>query len=289
MTGSNRLRSDRQLLWFLLPGGLGLLVFYLLPYVMSFGYAMTDNTITRNFVGFENLIETLNNEIFIRALRNNILFIVLCVPLNMIISFLLAAGLRKLTRERSFFSLVFLFPLVIPSGSVIYLWDCLFRTEGVLNRLLMILGVYPVNWAESTFIMPIIIVLFIWKNAGYNMLLFWSGLNLVPEEYMDFAKLEGAGRWKIFRNITFVYLTPTTFLVLLMSIINSFKSFREIYLLFGQHPNNRIYMLQHYMNSQFHSLNLSRLTTASYILTFVITALIFVLFRAQKKLSENFS
>jgi len=266
-----------------------MLVFYLLPYFISFRYAMTDDTVTRNFVGFENLIGTLNNEIFIRAFRNNLLFIVLCVPLNMIISFLLATGLRKLTCERNFFSLVFLLPLVIPSGSVIYLWDYLFRTEGVLNKLLLMLGIYPVNWAESAFIMPIIIVLFVWKNAGYNMLLFWSGLNLIPEEYMDFAKLEGAGKWKIFQHVTFIYLTPTTFLVLLMSIINSFKSFREIFLLFGQHPNNRIYMLQHYMNSQFHSLNLSRLTTASYILTFVITALIFILFRAQKKLSENFS
>lgn len=289
MNGSKRLRSDRKLIWFLVPSGLGVLVLYLLPYIMSFGYAMTDNTITRNFVGFNNFIETLKNEIFIKAFRNNVLFIVLCVPLNMIISFLLASGLRKVTRERSFFSLVFLLPLVIPSGSVIYLWDCLFRTEGVLNRLLLMLEISPINWSESMFIMPIIIILFIWKNAGYNMLLFWAGLNLVPEEYIDFAKLEGAGRWKIFRHVTFVFLTPTSFLVLLMSIINSFKSFREIYLLFGSHPNNRIYMLQHYMNSQFHSLNLSRLTTASYILTFVITVLIFVLFRAQKRLSENFS
>ncbi|MGI6189654.1 MAG: carbohydrate ABC transporter permease [Caldicoprobacteraceae bacterium] len=207
----------------------------------------------------------------------------------MIISFLLAAGLRKLTHERSFFSLAFLLPLVIPSGSIIYLWDCLFRTEGVLNKIFLMLGISPVNWAESVFIIPIVVFLFIWKNAGYNMLLFWAGLNLIPEEYVDLAKLEGAGSWKIFRHVTFVFLAPTTFLVLLMSIINSFKSFREIYLLFGSHPNSRIYMLQHYMNSQFHSLDLSRLTTASYILSFVITVLIFALFRVQKKLSENFS
>jgi multiple sugar transport system permease protein len=283
------LRDDRGLIWFLLPSALGVSVFFLVPFILSARYAVSDNARTMNFTGLQNFLDTLQNGIFQMALGNTLIFMAICVPLNMLVSFCLASGLRKLTRGRGFFFLVFMLPLAVPSGSVIYLWDCLFRTEGVINRLLLPFGIMPLNWSESAFIMPIIVVLFIWKNAGYNMLLFWAGLNLIPEQYFDFARLEGAGRRQLLRHVTLVFLAPTTFLVLLMTIINSFKSFREIYLLFGTHPNQRIYMLQHYMTSQFLSLNLPRLTAASYILTFMIVVVILILYRAQKKLSDHFS
>ena len=281
--------KDHRLVWFLLPSLSGLLLFYLIPFVMSLGYTMVDNTTSQNFAGFQNFMDTFHNPLFLRALGNTLLFIALCVPLNMIVSFLLAAGLKKKIRGRGIFSLIFLLPLVIPSGSVIYLWDCLFRLEGVMNRFLLDNGKTLVNWSESSAVMFIVVLLFVWKNAGYNMLLFWAGLGMIPEEYLDCAKVEGAGAWQTFRHVTFIYLSPTTFLVLLMSIINTFKSFREIYLLFGSNPNKHIYMLQHYMNNLYQSLNLPRLTTASYILTFVITIMIFALFMAQKKLSDHFS
>jgi multiple sugar transport system permease protein len=120
------------------------------------------------------------------------------------------------------------------------------------------------------------------------MVLFLAGLKFIPNEYYEYASVEGAGAvWKFFR-ITLVYLTPTTFLVFIMSIINSFKSFREIYLICGAYPHQSIYMLQHYMNNQFSALNYQRLTSASYILSAFIIALVFAMYYLQNKRTQNF-
>lgn len=282
-------RQNRRLLLFIAPSFIGVMVFFIVPFILSIRYIFVDNVRSMKVVGLRNWIEILTNDLFLTALKNTLLFILLCVPLNLLVSFLLAVGLKKVSKGRNLFSLIFLLPLVIPSGSIIYLWDCLFRTEGVVNRFLFLVGISAVNWAESKWILPIIVFLFLWKNAGYNMLLFWSGLNLIPKSYYEFARLEGANSFQLFYHVTAVFLAPTSFIVLLMTFINSFKSFREIYLLFGALPNQRIYMLQHYMTSQFQGLNLPKLSVASYILTFAITIFIGVLFYAQKRLSENFS
>ena len=119
------------------------------------------------------------------------------------------------------------------------------------------------------------------------MALFISGLGSIPEEYYECADVEGAGRlWK-FRNITYVYLTPITFLVLIMTFVNSFKVFKEIYIMTGEYPPDSLYVLQHYMNNMFLSLNYSKLVSATYILTIVIVLFVVCIFRAERKLSED--
>ena len=130
-------------------------------------------------------------------------------------------------------------------------------------------------------------IIFIWKNIGYNMALYISGLSSIPEQYYEYADVEGAGiLWK-FKNITWVYLTPTTFLVFIMSFVNSFKIFKEIYIITGEYPPDGLYVLQHYMNNMFLSLNYSKLASAVYILTIVIVFFVACLFRTERKLSEH--
>ena len=97
----------------------------------------------------------------------------------------------------------------------------------------------------------VIIVVYLWKNIGYNVILFLAGLQRIPQDYYETAQIEGAGRLRQFGSITLVYLTPTMFLVVIMSIINSFKVFRETYLIAGDYPHDSIYMMQHYMNNMF--------------------------------------
>lgn len=277
------------LYWFLLPSLLGMTLFYFLPFLMSFRYALSSEVRTFEFVWFNNYVTLLQNTIFLRALKNTLFFIIVCVPLNMLFSFLIASGLRKITHFKSVLALIFALPLVVPSGAVVFFWRALFTTEGLLNRLMMEFGYRPINWLDSQYAMPIIVLVFLWKNLGFNIILFQAGLELIPQEYNEYAKMEGAGALYIFRKITFVFLAPTSFLVLLMSIINSFRSFREIHLLFGSLPRGNIYMFQHYITSQFINLNLPALTTASHILALIVVIVTFTLYTAQKRVSEFFS
>jgi multiple sugar transport system permease protein len=120
------------------------------------------------------------------------------------------------------------------------------------------------------------------------MVLFLAGLSAIPKEYYEYASVEGAGAISKFFRITLVYITPTAFLVFIMSIINSFKSFKEIYLICGAYPHQTIYMLQHYMNNQFAALNYQKLTSAAYVLSIFIIALVLLIYRWQNKRAENF-
>lgn len=126
------------------------------------------------------------------------------------------------------------------------------------------------------------IYIFIWKNIGYNTILFTAGLYSIPTTYYESAAIEGANGIARFKYITWVYLLPTTVLVFIMSIINSFKVFKEIYLIAGGYPHESIYMIQHYMNNMFLSLNYQKLSTAAYILVTFILILMFILRLGQK-------
>jgi multiple sugar transport system permease protein len=133
----------------------------------------------------------------------------------------------------------------------------------------------------------VIILVFLCKNAGFNMVLFMTGLGRIPREYYEIAEVDGASRWRVLKSVTIVYLTPTMFMVFLMSIINSFKIFREIFLLFGNYPHTAVYMLQHYMNNQFFSAGLQKLSVASTVISIAVAVPVALLFAEQRRLSGS--
>jgi len=174
---------------------------------------------------------------------------------------------------------VFMSPLVIPTASIAFFFQSLFSSNGLLSRLLNT----NTNWLETEYAFAIAVGLYIWKNLGFNLVLFLSGLSNIPNEYYEAAKTDGANAFYILRKITLPCLLPTTILVLLMSIINSFKVFREVYLLMGAYPHESVYMLQHFMNNNFFSLNYPRLTTATTLLALAMVALTQILFRLERR------
>ena len=273
-------RDELIFLVLALPSIVGLLAFFLLPFLYSFYLAMLDNPIGRNFVGLHHFRVTINNTAFRLAMRNTLVFIAICVPFNMIMPLMVALGLNK-TALRKMFMLFFLLPLVVPSWSMVFFWRAVFGLNGALNGLLFMAE--PINWLNSDNALVVILVIFMWKNAGFNIVLYQAGLNLIPKDYYECASLEGAGRWRQFRSITLVYLSPTIFMVLLMSILATFRSFREIYLLAGAHPHHSIYMLQHYMNNMFASLNYQRLASAAYILAGGIVVIMVIVLWLQRR------
>lgn len=135
--------------------------------------------------------------------------------------------------------------------------------------------------------MVIVVILFLWKNLGYNMILFMAGLAAVPQEVMDAAKMDGAGDFQMFVHLKLKYLSPTIFFVTIFSIINSFKVFREVYLLTGDYPYESLYMLQHFMNNAFQSLNYQRLSAAAIVMSLFMIVIIGILFVAENHFGKD--
>ena len=273
---------------FLLPSLLGVLVFFVVPFGYSLYYALIDNMGSQEFVGLKNFSDTLTNSLFQSAAFNSAVFMVISVPLGMALALVLSLCLQKMKRGRVAATMVLLLPLVVPSGTIVYFWKVFFDSNGLVNELLLQLGLSHQWVSQNQWHMAILVVIFLWKNVSYNIVLFWSGLNWIPKTYDEQMELEGAGPWTQFWNVTWIYRSPTTFVVLLMSIVNNFKVFKEVYMLYGAYPDPDIYMLQHYMNNQFLSLNMQKLSSAAYILFLVIGILLLIVFYAQKRVTDAY-
>ena len=276
---------SRKIWAFVIPGLIGMAVFFFIPAGVSLFYAFTN---TRgNFVWFANFADVLTNMAFRLAARNSLLFLAASVPLNIVLSFLLASLLQNL-RHKKILIVAFMLPLIIPSGSVVFFWNALFADNGAINSILFRAGVDTVPWFSTNWAFAIILMVFLLRNIGFNLVLYLSGFQLIPKDYYEVAKIEGAGIFATFRNVTFMYILPTTFLVFMMSIINSFRVFREIYLLFGPYPHQSVYMLQHFMNNQFLFANMQRLSVTTILLSGAVIVLVWGVFSGQRKISENF-
>lgn len=280
-------RKNWSSLLFILPSLLGVFLFYVLPFGFSLYHALIDNMEDRQLVGLDNFRATLANPLFQRAFGNTALFMALSVPLSMALGLALALCLSQLRRGRAAASLVLLIPLVVPSGTIVSFWKALFDANGLFQEALLLWGVPHEQISAYNWPMGVLVLIFLWKNVSYNIVLFWSGLNWIPKTYYEQMELEGAGAWRRFTGVTWVYLSPTTFVVLLMSIVNSFKVFKEVYMLYGSYPSPKIYMLQHYMNNQFMMSNMQKLSSAAYVLFLVISLLLLVLYYAQKRVTDS--
>ena len=269
--------------FFVLPGLAGFCVFFILPFCLSLVYAFMDKPINGSFAGFANFAGLFNNRAYLRGLVNTLRFIGISAPLNLVLSLFIAMMLNRIVKRREWFSLIFLIPLVIPSGSMVFFWKTLFSYEGALNGILTGLGFPKVNWLDSALALPVMILIFLWKNCGYNMVLFLAGLGNIPKEYYEAAWMDNASSLQVFRHITIPCLLPTGILALIMSIINSFKIFREIYLITGNYPQENIYTLQHFMNNMFVSLNYPRLTSATALLVIIIVLFTQFLLHLERK------
>lgn len=267
----------------------GFMFFYIVPFLISMFYAFIDNPLSKNFVGLNNYRELLNNKYFSRGFKNTITFMVISIPLNIIISLGLGMICNKIKFFNKYLNLAFLIPLAIPSATTAFFWKQVFSLNGVLNKSLYTLNFEPIDWLNSRYSMYIIVFIFLWKNIGYNMILFIAGLNNIPKSYYECADMEGASSLQKFRIVTLTYLLPTFMLSLIMTFINSFKVFKEIFILTGDNPHENIYVLQHYMNNMFMSLNYPKLVSSISILITVITIFITILYVFEGRVSKNLS
>jgi multiple sugar transport system permease protein len=226
---------------FLVPA-LGLFgIFFVVPVLAGFLLSFTDfdlyavaNPALARFVGLHNYESAVRSHEFWQAVRNTLYFVLVGGPLSVAVS--LAAALllnAPLVRLRSFFRTVYFAPVVTTLVAVAVVWRYLYHPQyGLVNRGLGFLGVGPVDWlGDPTWSMPAIVLLAVWKNFGYNMLIFLAGLQTVPDELYEAAAIDGAGFWARFRHVTLPGLAPTFIFVTVTTMITQFQLFAEPYVM----------------------------------------------------------
>ncbi len=252
---------------FCLPSIIGMLVFFVIPFCITIRLSFSESMGNSSFVGLKNYITIIQSSAFKLAAWNTLKFNLAAIPLIMLISFVIAMLLFRKLRGSEIFRAIFIFPLVLPVVSV----TLFFST------------VFPQEMMESSQSFIVLLILYIWKNCGYNIVLFLAALNSVPKAYYEAAELDGAGKFTQITKITLPLIVPHTFFITIISIVNSFKSFREAFILFGAHPDNSIYMIQHFMNNNFETLNYIRLSVGAILIFLVIFILVLVMLLLRKR------
>ncbi|MBH5319035.1 sugar ABC transporter permease [Paenibacillus sp. GSMTC-2017] len=282
-------RETNIALLFMTPSLAGFALFYLMPFGAGFYYSLMDSPSEGSFVGLANYRELLESDSFRLAAQNTGLFTLIGVPLVMVISLALALMLNRALPLRNWLRAAYVMPLVVPVASIVLLWQLLFDRSGAVNGLWTLWGSADTDWMNSSWARVVVLLVYLWKTIGYNMILFLAGLQNIPKDYYEAAGLDGAGPFRQLLSITLVCLTPTSFFVAIMSIISSFKVFRETYLIAGDYPHESIYFLQHYMNNMFQALDYQKLTSASFLMAAVIILVVIILFRFERKFHERVS
>ena len=265
----------------------GFAAFFAVPFGISIVRTFYSGAGGEQFVGFDNYTSIFQSEAFQLALINTLRFIGIGVPLILALSFLLSLALKEIALGKNTFRSFFIMPLVVPVASVILVFSILFERSGIINNLLISFGFLPVNFFGSDRAFMVLIILYLWKNIGYNIILFMAGLSQIPGDFYDAAKVDGAGKWRTTISITLPLMVPTFFFTTVISIINSFKSFREAFALGGSYPHQSIYMLQHFMNNNFYNLNYARLSVASLLTFMIIIALVSVMYILRQRAGDH--
>ena len=257
-----RMKDFGASLCFLSPSLLGVGVFFIVPFFVVVYYSLIDGVGSRNFVFLDNYIKLFQNSAFQTASKNTLQFSFIAVPLAVVLPILLALMLEARIPMKSQFRTFFLSPMMVPVASVVLIWQVLFNYNGTINEFLMVFGADKIDWLQSDYCQVVVMILFLWKTLGYNM-------------------IQGAGELYKFFAIKLRYLSPTVLFVTILSLINSFKVFREVYLLTGDYPYEKLYMLQHFMNNTFRSLDYQKLSSAAVVMAIVMVVLIAILFKAE--------
>ena len=286
--------KHNAVLIFLGPPILTIFLFFIIPVLLAFFISLTDYDIYSlgnikfvRFVGFENYRNLISDPLFWKALLNTFYFVFVGGPLSIMVSLASALLIQsKLVKLKKLFRFMYFAPVVTTLVAVSIVWRYLYHPRfGPINQFLNLIGINPVNWlGDPKFAMPAIIILAIWKNFGYNMLIFLAGLQNIPEELYEAAKIDGASAFQQFKNITLPMLAPTTLFVSLTTMIGYFQLFAEPYVMTQGGPLNStlsivLLMYQH----GFKWWNMGYSTTIAFSLFFIILVFSIIQLRLQKR------
>jgi len=211
------------------------LLFNLYPMMLGLYLSFTSWDILRppTFIGLRNWVDLLSDDLLLRALLQTLYYAVASVAGATVLSLALALLLNQRLKTIGFYRTFFFLPAVTSLVAIAMVWRWIYNTEfGVLNAFLGSLGINPVNWlGDPVLAMPAVILMSIWRSAGFNTVLFLAGLQGVPQEYYEAAEIDGASRWDRFRHVTLPLVSPTTFFVVVNGLIGSWQVFDQVYIL----------------------------------------------------------
>lgn len=275
--------KQRRVAWaFLLPNLLGVLYFSLLPMLQVLVRSF-QSAVGGKWMGVRNYLTVLRNPAFQLAVSNTARFTLVCVPILVVTSLALAVALGAIPGVGNAIRTALLMPMAVPAASVVLVWKVLFHDRGLLNGALLGLGFGGVNWMDSGAAFWMLVISYLWKNLGYTMVLWAAGLAGIPENCYEAAQVDGATGWQTFRYITLPNLKGTAYTISVLSLLNSFKVFREAWLVAGDYPDTSMYLLQHLYNNWFRELDFDKIAAASVMTAAVVFLLIGVLRRAWDK------
>lgn len=264
---------------FILPDFIGVILFALLPFgqviLRSF-----QSAVTAQWVGLKNYRDVLSNTAFRMAAGNTLRFTLICIPLLVILSLTVAILLQKIKFGKALLKSAFLIPVAVPAASVVLVWKVLFHSNGLMNGLLQMQGKEPVSWMNSDAAFWVLVISYLWKNLGYDMILWMAGLAGISTEIYEAARVDGAGEWKCFTKITLPNLKPSLYTISVLSFLNSFKVFREAWLVAGDYPHQSMYLLQHLYNNWFRELSFDKIAATAVMNGAVVFLLILFLRQA---------
>ncbi len=272
-------RAGLTALGFLAPSGLGFLVFTLLPIVGSIALAFFSWPILgeHTFVGGKNFVTLVTTDpVFFRALRNTVIFVVLYVPVNFVISLGLAVWISPRIRLRGLYRVLFFLPAVTPIVANALVWRLMLQPKGLVDGFLTSgLGTAPTNLLGGQLsAMVCVVAMSVWQGFGYNMLVFSAGLDAINPNLYEAADIDGVSRWRQFWTITVPMLSPSMFFAAVLTMITSFQVFSQPYILTGGGPGAATQTMVMYMYQkgfQFYSLGM-----ASAISTVLLTIIVLV-------------
>ncbi len=293
---SRRSRRKRQFIWrsenreshawaaFLLPSFLGVTVFVLIPFLDVVRRSFV-TAVTQEWSGINNYRNVFSNQAFRLAIHNTVRFTAVCLPLLIGLGLFLALWLSRLKQIQLIKSL-FLFPLAMPAATVVLIWKMVFSRQGFLDGLLIGLGILPegtlFDFMGTGASFWVLVFSYVWKNLGYTMVLWLAGIFAVPGDMCEAARVDGASEGQVFRKVIFPNLKSSLYTITVLSFLNSFKVFREAYLVAGSYPHEDMYLLQHLFNNWFVNLELDKMAAAAVCVGTVLFLIILLLQRLWK-------
>lgn len=273
-------RSKWTGLSFLLPGFCGVAFFSFLPFMDVIRRSFVQ-VVSGRFCGLENYRIVLHNRAFLLAVKNTLRFLLVCLPLllgiSLALAFLLHAWQMAFHQKLRLLKAAYLVPMAIPAASLVLLWKLMFDKHGFVNGILHLCGIHAVDWMNTGAAFFVLVFSYIWKNLGYTMVLWLAGLSSISPDLYEAAEMDGAGRMTQFFKITLPLIRPLIFTIVVLSFLNSFKVFREAYLVAGNYPQEDMYLLQHLFNNWFTDLSVDKMAAGSVLLALVITVFVLLL------------
>lgn len=289
----NRRSAD----WFVLIGFLMIILYYGFLFVYPLSAGVVKSLFDWNplkgveeFTGFKNYTDLFQNPVFYVSLKNTVIYTAVAVTGRVALSLLIALGLVSITRGRDFLRGTYFLPVIMPIVAVSIIWLWVYHPQsGLLNMFLDMFGVSRQLFLKSpSQALYAVIAMVIWKDVGYSVIIFTAGLLGVPKDQKEAARIDGAGRFQIFKNVTFPAITPTFTFVLITAMIGYFQSFVEIFILTKGGPGTTTYVLSYLIfHEAFKVFNFGYAAAISVILFMLITLITIIQLRWFKEGNEE--